>query len=86
MLHLLKLLIPAIAPSWNFFDIITASPRIQFTLLQSEYEIPDQWFYFRPHPAHLTFTQILGRLFWNAKWNETMFTIGCEFHIPIAVM
>jgi len=83
MLHILKLLIPAIAPSWNFFDIITASPRIQFALLESENEIPSQWIEFRPHPTHLTFLQMLGRLLWNAKWNETMFTIGCAERLLI---
>ncbi len=77
MLHILKLLIPALVPSWNFFDIITASPRIQFTLLGAENESPREWHEFRPRPAHLSLLQMLGRLFWNAKWNESMFVVGC---------
>ena len=36
MFNVLKLLIPALLPSWNFFDYITPSPRIQFTLLKHE--------------------------------------------------
>ena len=77
MLHLLKLLLPAILPSWNFFDIITPSPRIQFTLLTSEHENPQQWHDFRQRPMHLSFLQMLGRLFWNARWNESMFVVSC---------
>jgi len=77
MLHTLKLLIPALIPSWNFFDIITPSPRIQYTLLESENETAHEWHEFRPRPAHLSFLQMLGRMLWNAKWNETMFVVGC---------
>jgi hypothetical protein len=77
MLHILKLLIPALVPSWNFFDIITPSPRVQFTLLKSKYDAPHVWHEFRPRPAHLSFLQMLGRLFWNAKWNESMFVVSC---------
>lgn len=73
----LKLLIPALIPSWNFFDVITASPRIQFTLLWSENDTPGCWIEYRPRPAHLSLPQMLERLFWNARWNETMFVIGC---------
>ena len=77
MLHILKLLIPALIPSWNFFDIITPSPRIQFTLLGAENESPREWHEFRPRPAQLPFLQMLGRMLWNAKWNESMFVISC---------
>ncbi len=77
MLRLLKLLIPAIVPSWNFFDIITPSPRIQFALLTSEHESPQEWYDFRPRPEQISFLQMLGRLFWNAKWNESLFMVSC---------
>jgi len=77
MLHILKLLIPALVPSWNFFDIITASPRVQFALFEPENEAPREWHEFRPRPAHLSFVQMLGRMLWNAKWNESMFVVGC---------
>jgi hypothetical protein len=77
MWHSLKLLIPALVPSWRFFDIIAPSPRIQFTLLKTEDEPPAEWYEFRPRPAHLSFPQMLGRMLWNPKWNETMFVVSC---------
>jgi len=83
MFHLLKLLIPALVPSWNFFDVITPSPRIQFTLFGSNDDVQTEWQEYRPRPAHLTMFQMIGRMFWNAKWNETMFLIGCAERLMV---
>jgi len=77
MLKTLKLLLPALIPSWNFFDIIAPSPRIEFTLLNTPLETPTQWQEFRPRPAHLPFTTMLKRLFWNSCWNESLFLVSC---------
>ena len=30
-----KLLLPALIPSWSFFDVIAPSPRIEYALLRS---------------------------------------------------
>jgi len=77
MLHTLKLLLPAIVPSWRFFDFIAPSPRIQFTLLHTADEAPQQWHEFRPRPAQLSFKQMLGRMIWNPRWNESLFLVSC---------
>lgn len=77
MLHTLKLLIPALIPSWRFFDAIAPSPRIQFTLLTADDEVPHEWHEFRPRPAHLSFPCMLGRMLWNPQWNETLFVVSC---------
>jgi len=77
MLHTLKLLIPALVPSWRFFDIIAPSPRVQFTLLSAEDEEPQSWHTFRPRPANLSFIQMLGRMLWNPHWNESLFIASC---------
>ncbi len=76
MLKTLKLLLPALIPSWNFFDIIAPSPRIEFTLLDTHMEIPTQWQEFRPRPTHIPFTTMLKRLFWNPWWNESLFLVS----------
>ncbi|MBI1275527.1 hypothetical protein GC177_06110 [bacterium] len=77
MLHHLKLLLPALVPSWRFFDWIAPSPRIEIRL----YERPDaaggDWKEFRPRPERLTMGRMLGRLFWNPRWNETLFLVSC---------
>jgi len=83
MLHLLKLLVPALVPSWNFFDVITPSPRIQFTLFGLNDDDQTKWQEYRPRPAHLTLLQMIGRMLWNAKWNETMFLIGCAERLMV---
>ena len=77
MLKTLKLLLPALIPSWNFFDIIAPSPRIEFTLLNTSRETPTQWQEFRPRPAHIPLTTLLKTLFWNPWWNENLFLVSC---------
>ena len=43
MLQTLKLLLPALIPSWRFFDTIAPSPRIEFTLLKTAQDAPGDW-------------------------------------------
>lgn len=76
-----KRLLPALIPSWNFFDIIAPSPRIQFTLLQFKDETPNHWQEFRPRPSHLSFLQMLKRMLWNPKWNESLYLVSCAERI-----
>ncbi len=81
MLHTLKLLLPALLPSWNFFDVIAPSPRIQFALLNTKNETPQQWQTFRPRPDNITFKQMLTRMLWNPRWNESLFVMSCAERI-----
>jgi len=73
----LKLLLPALIPSWRFFDVIAPSPRIEFALLETTQEIPDNWQEFRPRPTTLSMRNLLKRLFWNPRWNESLFLVSC---------
>jgi len=77
MLKMLKLLLPALIPSWNFFDVIAPSPRIEFAVLDTPSDAPTQWQEFRPRPSHVPITTMLKRLFWNSGWNETLFLTSC---------
>ena len=77
LLHTLKLLLPALIPSWNFFDVIAPSPRIQFTLLNKEDDSLQEWHEFRPRPIHISFIEMLKRMFWNPKWNESLYMLSC---------
>ena len=76
-----KLLLPALLPSWNFFDVIAPSPRIEFTLLHSENDTSTQWQEFRPRPTQLSFSKMLARMLWNPRWNESLFTVSCAERI-----
>ena len=80
-LNTLKLLLPALIPSWNFFDVIAPSPRIEYTLLNSQNESVTDWQEFRPRPEQLSFIQLLFRLLLNPRWNETLFMVSCAERI-----
>jgi len=73
----LKLLLPAIVPSWRFFDIIAPSPRIEYTRLNQKEDGALNWKEFRPRPSHLSFTSLLKRMFYNPQWNEDLFLMSC---------
>jgi hypothetical protein len=77
LLQTLKLLLPALVPSWRFFDTIAPSPRIEFTLLHTAQEASGRWREFRPRPARLPIGGMLKRLFWNPRWNESLFLVSC---------
>lgn len=81
MLKTIKLLLPALLPSWNFFDIIAPSPRILYALLDSPNDCEKQWQEFRPRPARLSLAAMLGRLLWNPRWNESLFMMSCAERI-----
>ena len=81
LLKPLKLLLPALIPSWNFFDTISPSPRIEYSLLTSENETSLNWIEFRPKPSHLSLPNMLKRLFWNPTWNESLFLVSCAERI-----
>lgn len=77
MLQTMKLLLPALIPSWRFFDVIAPSPRIEFSLLKSEEETPTKWQEFRPRPVLLPVSTMIKRIIWNPHWNESLFLISC---------
>lgn len=77
MFKTFKLLLPALIPSWRFFDFIVASPRVQFALLTAKNELIGDWQEFRPRPAQLSFAQMLKRMLWNPDWNESLFLVSC---------
>jgi hypothetical protein len=76
-LHMLKLLLPALIPSWRFFDWIAPSPRIEFRLPSGTHEEPLSWRAFRPRPVRLRPHMMLRRLVWNPRWNESLFLVSC---------
>lgn len=77
MLNTLQLLLPALIPSWRFFDVIAPSPRIEFGLMHTAQDTPDYWQEFRPRPAHLPFGAMLKGMVWNPRWNESLFLVSC---------
>lgn len=72
----LRLLLPAIVPSWRFFDVVTASPRLDYAVLGSPGARVEQWLEFRPRPAILSLASMMRRLLWNPQWNESLFLVS----------
>lgn len=77
MLNPLRLLLPALIPSWNFFDVIAPSPRVEYALTSAKDAPPDDWREFRPRPERVSVPTMLGRLVWNPGWNQTLFVVAC---------
>lgn len=77
MLQTLKLLLPALFPSWRFFDAIAPSPRVEICLLQTKQDTPRPWAEFRPRPTYLPISHMIKRMFWNPRWNESLFLVSC---------
>ena len=76
-LQSLKLLLPALIPSWNFFDIISSSPRIQYCLFNLKNEPVTNWKEFRPRPKQLSLLKMTQHMLWNPTWNESLFLVSC---------
>jgi hypothetical protein len=73
----LKLLLPALFPSWRFFDVIGPSPRIEIALLRDPDEEQGHWREVRPRRDRLDAAGYLKSFFWNPRWNETLFLVTC---------
>lgn len=78
---MLRLLLPALIPSWRFFDYIAPSPRIEFALLARPDDPVADWQEFRPHPAHVSSVSMLRSLLWNPRWNESLYMVSCAERI-----
>ncbi|HYJ14066.1 MAG TPA: hypothetical protein VE170_01160 [Candidatus Limnocylindria bacterium] len=74
---LFSYLLPALIPSWRFFDYIAPSPRIEFAVAAAADDPAMRWREFRPRPVHLPFAAMLRRLLWNPLWNESLFMASC---------
>lgn len=72
----LALLLPAIVPSWRFFDAVTASPRLDYALSPAVAAPAGPWQEFRPRPAVLRAGTMLRRLVWNPQWNESLYLVS----------
>lgn len=77
MIATLKLLLPALFPSWRFFDVIGPSPKIEYAYLKAEQQQAEQWHEYSRRPDRRTFIQILLCLFYNASWNQYLYITRC---------
>lgn len=74
---MLGALLPALIPSWRFFDFVRPSPRIEIAVTSQAGEPATQWSELLPHPPRMSLRQTLARLFWNPGWNEFLYLTAC---------
>jgi hypothetical protein len=74
MLDTLKFLLPALVPSWRFFDGVAPSPRVEYALGSGD---DAAWQEFWPRPAYVSFGQMMRRMLWNPHWNDNLFVVSC---------
>ncbi|MGE0591673.1 MAG: hypothetical protein AB7G23_00935 [Vicinamibacterales bacterium] len=86
---MLQLLLPALIPSWRFFDRIGPAPRVEHVLLgasggrQTTGPEPGtdtsgpRWREVHPRPATVSPLAMLRRLFWNPRRNEALYLVSC---------
>lgn len=77
VLKSIKLLLPALIPSWRFFDVIAPSPRIEYSILDSDNHIILPWQDYLPLPDRISLYEFLQSLIWNPQRNESLYLITC---------
>jgi hypothetical protein len=80
----LRLLLPAVIPSWRFFDAVSASPRVEYLLSTPSGEPIGEWREARPRPPSLSWPAMLRRMFWNPAWNESLYLVSLSERLLIA--
>ena len=77
---MMTLLLPALIPSWRFFDTVKPSPRIEYILLTDGQGEADEraqdWQELYPKPDRVSVGQLIRRMFWNPRWNEALFLVS----------
>lgn len=74
---MLQLLLPALIPSWRFFDRIGPAPCIEFAVGVTPEDAGGDWQELRPRPARVSAGAMVVRLFWNRRWNESLYLVSC---------
>ncbi|MAE51733.1 MAG: hypothetical protein CMH27_07970 [Micavibrio sp.] len=77
----LKLMLPALVPSWRFFDMIAPSPRIEYRLFDTGETPITDWQEYRPRPRYLSIFAMAKRMVWNPNWNEMLYLVSCSERI-----
>tara|TARA_R110002126_G_scaffold3263_1_gene18329 strand:+ start:20115 stop:20567 length:453 start_codon:yes stop_codon:yes gene_type:complete len=72
-----KLLLPALMPSWRFFESIGPAPRVEYALSANNSDALAAWQEFRPRPQSISCRQMLKRMVYNPQWNGHLYLTSC---------
>ena len=84
MFGLLALVLPALFPSWRFFDRVEEAPVVEWRLLDRGARPLGPWQVYGETPPRVTPAQMLLRLFWNADRNAALFMLSCAERLDTA--
>ncbi|NRB03684.1 MAG: hypothetical protein HRU30_10525 [Rhodobacteraceae bacterium] len=70
MANLLQLYLPALIPSWRFFEEIGPSPRIDIRVNDGP------WREYRCLPKQISPFEALRRMVWNPDWTEHLYLVS----------
>lgn len=74
---MLRLLFPALMPSWRFFDRIGAAPSLEFGVTRASADAVTHWRAVRTRPPHVSLGRMLASLVWNPRGNESLYLVSC---------
>ena len=74
---MLHLILPALIPSWRFFDRIGPAPRIECAASSTADDSRAAWREVWPRPARVSPGEMVRRLFWNPRWNQSLYLVSC---------
>ena len=84
MLQFLMLLLPALIPSWRFFETIEASPRVQWAGIARGDTVGLNWQEYRPQPQRVSIYAMFWRLFWNPARNDGLYMVSLAERLTLA--
>ena len=76
MQNVLKLLLPGLIPSWEFFKAVEPSPRVHWRVLHHLNGAAPAWQEYQPRPNRISLGTVIFRLFWNPRWNEALYLVS----------
>lgn len=74
---MLHLLLPALMPSWRFFDRIGPAPSLEFALTASRDGAGSHWQALRSRPIRVSPARMIAGLVWNPRGNESLYLVSC---------
>lgn len=80
MLRWMILLLPALIPSWRFFQTIEPSPRIEYRVHGDRL---GSWRPMCPQPDRVSPGQMMIHLVWNPARNDALFLTSCAERILV---
>lgn len=74
---MLQRLLPALIPSWRFFDRVGPALRIEYAWLPGAGAVAEHWEPFRPEPERVPMPVALLRLVWDPRGNHSLYLLSC---------